>query len=520
MSLNQIQSIEILKGASSTLYGSGAATGVINIILKKANKNKVSSSYEMYVGSNNSANEKSLGTFDINQNVSVNGTFDKFNYLVAFNATEVGGMSAAKSKTAATFESDKYYANNGLVKLGYKVTDKISLEAFFNFDDFTYTFDTGAYADSDKNDGDQKQLRFGFKSNFRYNRGEAYVLVSTNKVERNINQFNSFSNTLDAYFYRGKSFVIDAVNKFNFTNEKFQLISGINYQNHKNQTVTPFATIDEDVANFNTVDPYASLVYSSNTGFNANLGGRLNIHSEYGNHLVYNSSFSQVVLNNNKTIIKALASYSTAFIAPSLYQLYDGFAGNLDLKPESNKTLEIGFESSYENWLEFAAFFFDRKEENAIIFDNNTFKYANGTTNANGIETTTTIKTLENNLVFNVGYTYTNKDESSDFSDYIPKNKMVVGASLFSLNNTFINVVYKNVGSRTYFDRYGSFGTAGNYKTLPSYNLLDINANYKTNNKMATFFGSITNVFNADYEETLGFNTKGRNFKLGIRLEL
>ena len=45
LSLNQIESIEILKGASSTLYGSGAATGVINIILKKGNKKDVSATY-------------------------------------------------------------------------------------------------------------------------------------------------------------------------------------------------------------------------------------------------------------------------------------------------------------------------------------------------------------------------------------------------------------------------------------------------------------------------------------------
>jgi vitamin B12 transporter len=33
----QVESIEIMKGAASTLYGSGAA-GVINITLKKAGK--------------------------------------------------------------------------------------------------------------------------------------------------------------------------------------------------------------------------------------------------------------------------------------------------------------------------------------------------------------------------------------------------------------------------------------------------------------------------------------------------
>jgi vitamin B12 transporter len=34
----QVESIEIMKGAASTLYGSGAAAGVINITLKKAER--------------------------------------------------------------------------------------------------------------------------------------------------------------------------------------------------------------------------------------------------------------------------------------------------------------------------------------------------------------------------------------------------------------------------------------------------------------------------------------------------
>jgi len=47
LSLSQIQNIEVLKGASSTIYGSGAATGVINITLKKPTKDKISGSYEI-----------------------------------------------------------------------------------------------------------------------------------------------------------------------------------------------------------------------------------------------------------------------------------------------------------------------------------------------------------------------------------------------------------------------------------------------------------------------------------------
>jgi len=55
LAVSQIESIEILKGASSTLYGSGAATAVINIVLKSPSKDSVSASFETSLGTNNTA---------------------------------------------------------------------------------------------------------------------------------------------------------------------------------------------------------------------------------------------------------------------------------------------------------------------------------------------------------------------------------------------------------------------------------------------------------------------------------
>ena len=51
----------------------------------------------------------------------------------------------------------------------------------------------------------------------------------------------------------------------------FQLITGLNYQEHSNHSVTPFAVIDKEIANFNTIDPYASVVYISEQGLSINL---------------------------------------------------------------------------------------------------------------------------------------------------------------------------------------------------------------------------------------------------------
>ena len=517
LTVNQIESIEILKGASSTLYGSGAATAVINITLKKASKDKISGAFETSLGTNNTVNSSESGLSDRNQNVNINGSLGKFNFLGSFSLTGVDGMSAAKSKTTTVFETDAFYSKNGLVKLGYDVNEDISIETFLNYDKFDYDFDTGAFSDSDVNEGNQEQFRFGIKPKFNYTNGQLYFLASVNTVTRNLDQFNSFSNTLDNYQFKGRSINLDLVNKYELS-EQFQVIAGVNYQEHSNNTQTPFATIDKEIANFNTIDPYASLVYISNYGISLNVGGRLNMHNVYGNQFVYDGNVAYSVLKNDIVSVKLLSSYSTAFIAPSLYQLYDGFSGNIDLKPETNETFEVGFDVNYKTWLQLDAVYFNRKETDAIIYDNTTFKYGNGSSNAKGIEINSSISPAKY-LTVNASYTYVDKDNFEDFNDYIPANKFVAGLDITPFSNTFFNFTYRNVGERSIFDRYGSFGTLGEDVILPNYQVLDFMTNYKLLGDTVTFFGAVTNILNEDYDDILGFSTRGRNYKLGVRLQ-
>uniref|UniRef100_UPI003F6C72F3 TonB-dependent receptor domain-containing protein n=1 Tax=Polaribacter sp. TaxID=1920175 RepID=UPI003F6C72F3 len=321
---------------------------------------------------------------------------------------------------------------------------------------------------------------------------------------------------LDNYHFKGQSLHFDLVNKYEFSNQ-FQLITGINYQEHSNQTETPFATIDKDVANFNTIDPYASIVYISNFGLSVNAGGRLNMHNVYGNEFVYDGNLAYTALKNKNSVLKLITSYSTAFIAPSLYQLYDGFAGNIDLKPETNKTFEAGFEANYKDWIQFDALYFNRNEEDAIIYDNTTFKYGNGSSDANGFEVTTKVVPTEY-LEFNASYTFIDRDKTEYFDDYIAANKIGASINITPFKNTFFNFSYVNVGERTVFDRWGTFGNAGEDVILDSYQVLDVAANYKLLEETVTFFGAITNILNEDYDDILGFSTRGRNFKIGIRL--
>jgi len=519
LSLNQIESIEVLKGASSTLYGSGAGTGVINIILKKASENTVSGVYEVSLGTNSTSKNSTSSLNDKNQNISINGTLDKFKYNAFFNITGTSGFSSAKSTLTIPFEEDTYSSNNGFLKLGYEFNTQFRIETFLNFDAFDYTFDAGAFNDSEINLGNQEQFRIGIRPQLKYKKGEVFLNASINSLDRSFESFNSFSGGTNVFVYKGTSVNLDLVNKYEFT-KNFQLITGINYQKYENESISDFGNIDPDLANFNVVDPYVSAVYITDFGLSINAGGRLNIHSNYGNNFVYDTNLAFGIVKKEEINLKLISSYSTAFIAPSLYQLFSDY-GFTNLAPETNRTFEFGFESKLGQQWGLSAVYYNRVEENKVIFLNLPTPpygiYANALENidVSGIEADVTF-TISKELTTTVGYAFV--DKTSDI-DYIPKNKLTASFVANPIKNLAISTMFKNVGERSLFDGFGSFGEAGKDVILPSYSLLDMNVNYKVLQGKVLLFGSITNLLNEDYEETIGFNTRGRNFKMGIRIQ-
>ena len=89
------------------------------------------------------------------------------------------------------------------------------------------------------------------------------------------------------------------------------------------------------------MDYFVNVLYDSNSRFEAQAGARLSEHSTYGSHLTYhiNPSLNFAL---NSFDLRFYANLSTAFIAPSLYKLFDSYAGNEALQPETNQSFELG----------------------------------------------------------------------------------------------------------------------------------------------------------------------------------
>jgi len=191
------------------------------------------------------------------------------------------------------------------------------------------------------------------------------------------------------------------------------------------------------------------VVYVSAFGLQVNAGARLNNHSEYGNHVVYslNPSYKK---DFNFGYLKGLASYGTAYITPSLYQLFDPLYGNKDLQPEENATFEVGAEIHFNDKATVSVVYFNRKEENFIDFvdlGSWVYQYQNVNENftASGIEFVADYN-ITKALKLSANATYTKVDE--DLSLRIPELKVngLLGYQL--CESTFMSVSYQFTDSR------------------------------------------------------------------------
>jgi len=515
LNADQVESIEILKGASSTLYGTGAATAVINIKLKKASTEKISADFRSSLGTNQPQKNTDYKIEDFRNSISVNGTLDKLNYLASFGNQFTNGLSAISSGS----EADAFNSINGNLKMGYNFSEAFSINTYASFDKFKSDFDD-AFLRIDTDDlSKTDQYRIGISPEFRYKNGGINLNMAYNNVRRDIQ--SSFPAQ-----YNADSYITDLFNRYNF-NSKFYTVLGLNFQRNSMESFTlPFGATDLELgldpaeANFSITDPYVNVVYVSEFGLNINAGLRLNNHSEYGSHFVYslNPSFSK---KYDFGYIKGLASYSTAYITPSLYQLFEPTYGNSDLQPEENRTIEVGVELNAKNKVTLSLVYFNREEKNFIDFidlGNFVFQYSNVEEDfmASGVEFTGTYK-LSDHLSFNANATYTKVEENLNLR--IPKFKANARLDYQVFSVTFLSLAYQFNDKRNDVV-FNNTTFMNDQVTLNNYSLFDLYVSQKIMKNKMTLFANMTNILNEDYLELYRYSTKGRNLSIGFNFKL
>jgi vitamin B12 transporter len=374
ISVDNIERIEICKGAQSTLYGSDAIAGVINIITIDPDITKPVNLKATLAG----------GSYDTYKyNLQLFGKLaDKLVYNIRYTHLGSGGFSSAYDSTGKmNFDNDGYHNDAITGNVSWDVSHQFTLKGFAQYSYYKTDLDAGAFTDAKDYTSTNKNLMLGtgftykisgttITGNYYYNTSKRYLLEDS---------------VFGQYYYNdhfnGKSQYAEV-----FASSKlasgFTWLNGVDYHYSSMNELSNYGKFDDTSVNQKSV--FSSLFYSGKSGFNAELGGRLNHHSQYGNNFTYTINPSFVI--NNKW--KIYASVSTGFKAPSLYELYSVY-GDPNLKAERSINYEGGFQFNnavvnsrvtyfyrkISNGLDFGYiknlyFNFDKEEDQGIEWEN------------------------------------------------------------------------------------------------------------------------------------------------------
>lgn len=496
LNLSQIENIEIVKGAASTLYGNSAATAVINITTKQSEKNGMNLEAISNWGTNQSQTHRNNSLSDISNNVTISGKNKGLTYLASGGHQFTDGLSAAIGE-----EADAFSRIDGNIKVGYRFSENFTSEASAFYNKLRSDYDNGFPIEDADFHFNSEQSRFGLATTYTYDNGSLHLNTAFNQIKRDF--VSDFLNSFDS-----ESFVLDVFNKYTF-NERFFTIIGLNLVEGK--------TIFTEKVSSRNLDPYFNLVYVSGFGLNVNAGARWNNHNEYGSHWIYNLNPSYRI-KWDEGYLKFLGSYATSYIGPNLSQLYGPFGPNINLRPEENTTLEGGLEVRLSKGFRFNTVYFNRSEEARIQFeviDPDTFESQyqnmNGTNKVSGIEVEVAAIPF-NDLHVSANYTFTDMD--TDLALRIPNHKWNVQIEYNLNERTYISANYQHLSERLDTD-FNTFMDVD----LAAYGILNVTAQHRISEHVQ-LSASLDNVLNEDYVELLNYTTRGRNFRIGMRLTL
>jgi vitamin B12 transporter len=516
--IDQIERIEILRGVNSTLYGSDAVAGVINIITKKPAADKLKANVLLTGGS--------YDTY--RQGLGLNGSIGTTGVSFNFTNTSSGGFSIAKDKTGTgNFDKDGFNQQMFTTDLKQAFSDKFSLSARFQGGQNKFDLDGGAFADDNNYTAKNNSFFAGLDGKYLLPKGDLTFIANQNTVINDFYNPGTGNQFAKQHNVGNITYLESIVNQQLASN--LNLVGGVNFRHTaSNQTYEsissfgPFNSYLPSKTN-NIISTYADL-FLKVSGFNIDLGGRYNNHSIYGSNGTYTINPSYVIANR----YKIFASLASGYKVPSIYQLNSQY-GNLNLKPENSTTYEAGVDLELlPSKVNFSASFFKRDIKDLIYFysDPVTFasQYRNGFEQKDkGFELELTTNPIEK-LNFNAWYAFVEgKGQSSTGAaiDYLlrrPKNTFGANAGYQISNAVSFNVIYKYTAARLdpFYDstifstvniNQAAFSTFDTYlQVKPAASL--------------TIFADVKNIFDEKYTEWQGYNTKGRNFNAGLKYDI
>lgn len=501
--VEQIDHIEIVKGSQSTLYGSDAVAGVINIITRKRG--------DKAIGFTGGATYGSFKTFT--GDAGINGHTKLLDYNVSYSYTHTDGISEAKDTTGkANFDKDGFTRHSVQANLAFHVTDKIRIAPYYRYSFYDGKFDADAFTDG-------KSLYTSLLNNTG---AIATIALPKGTITANYGYSYSkryFSTDFGPSYFRGK-FHSGEVYLTQSLNDAVKLLAGVNYQSYGilDSTLSP-KNPDASI-----VSPYVSFFIKSPEGLNIEVGGRYNHHSEFGSNFTYSFNTSYLI---NKDV-KAFANISSGFKAPTVMDLFGPsyYGSNPNLKPEESTNLEAGVQfQAIQGKLQATATGFYRDIKNLIAYvGNKSINIDEQKDKGAELEVTLrpddkwTIKASYTYVTGNIYQTRSGKDTSYYNLLRRPKSTLTGSIGFQATKQLYISLGAQSLSKRS--DLF--FSPNPPYATIPvnlkAYTLLNAYAEYKLPGNKVRLFVDAKNLTDASYTEVYGYNTPGINIQGGFRI--
>lgn len=509
---DDIRQIEVVRGPLSTVYGSNATAGVVNIISQKG-EGAPKGSFLFEGGAYQSFREAasaSAGSEFGNAALSVSRFdtqgFPSADKSLGNSVNSLDGNTTGSLRLGLTAVAD--FENGLTARYGQSHTN-VAATGGPNGDDPNYFIDERQWTL-----GDQSRLKL-FSGAWEQVLGFSY----TDDLQKFTDDLSAYPNS---HYERGtfEGQMLEAHWQNNVEVVKGEtLTAGVQAQQEwgREDDTTDYGYGLSDTLIDQTMTTGSYFLQSQTSvddRFFVTLGGRLDAVSSFGQKLTYRSAAAYFIPEWGT---KLKASYGTGFKAPSLYQLYSPY-GDPTLKAENSAGWDAGFEQPIAHGaLKVGATYFRNEFTDLIDFDNNTFLYNNiSRAETLGWETFLSAKPLKD-LMLRADYTYTWAVDLEKGEQLIrrPQNRADFSA-FYQWDAWGAGLTVAYVGDRPDLD-FSNFTTKS--VTLASYTLVNLTASYQLDRTLK-FFGRVENLFDTKYEEVFGYGTAGLSFYMGTKVSL
>ena len=505
-----IDRVEILRGPASSLYGSDALGGVINVITHRGKGTP-----RFGLSAEGGAHRTFRGT------ASASGAQGPLNYSLLANRLTSGGISQASALRGNT-EADGYGRTLLSGRVGFRLNG--SLQGTF----------TSRYTDADIQLDDFGATGPVDDLDYRQRRQELLL-----RLEGNLSLFDgrwrqSLGGFLSQHRLRTAN-LADLVNPSSSEGDYRGRKTGVDWQHHlslvRGNDAVALLEAEWDVPRTHSVfggfvtdlPPTALHTLAFAVQDQQQLGrvftltgsARVDQHSVFGRALTY-SVGGVVALFDGQFRVRA--NHGTGFNAPTASQLFDPNYGEPSLQPEQSRSYELGVDHLFASiGFSLGATAFRNDVESLIAFDPTTFKPRNiNAARITGVESF--LQHEQGAWRGRVDYTWMEPLDLATGKDLArrPRHKGALSIAYRFPRGSGLSTRLVYVGERPDLD-FAQFPAAE--VRLRPYLLASVSASWGLTDAL-TLFGRIENLLNTRYEEVLGYGSPGISAYAGIRAEL